>query len=158
MLVLAGIFAYFTLSAYLAHCGLMTVIFLGITLRCLIRTAENAKIFKSPSLKAGTPLQDGNLDRVRFVRVSFKDWRKNERFTLNWEVTPDRRPVHYEFFIDSRIMVDNMLEKESVVLLDECGRSIPIQNYMYTWEELEYKDSGGDGCATLKVYPRVAAA
>lgn len=155
MIILAGIFAYLSLSAYLAHYGLLPIIFLGIALWCLIRAVKNANVFKSTSTKVSTTLQDDNLDRVRFVQINFKDWRRNERFTLKWKVSPEKHPGHYEFFLDSQIMVDNMLEKESIVLLDTYGCTIPSQNYIYSWDELEYKDSEGDGCATLKVFPRV---
>ncbi len=93
MLILAGVFAYFSLSAYLAHYTLMAIILLGIAVCCFIKAieAENAKTkaVKGPSPKAYPPLQDSNLDRVRFVQINFKDWRKNEALTLKWKVSPD---------------------------------------------------------------------
>ena len=156
MLILSGILAYFALSAYLSHNGFMTVVLLGAALWCLGKAAKSAGV-KLPQRKQTSypPLQDSNLDRVRYVQVNFKDWRKKENLSLKWEVSPERRPGHYEFFFDSRIMVDSMMEKQSIVLYDVYNRIIPLDRYGYSWEELEYSNSGGDGCATLKVYPRL---
>ena len=108
----------------------------------------------SPKKTAVQPLKDSMLDRVKYVQIEFYDWNNHHPFTSKHEVDPSPRPGHYEFFIDNRIMVDKKMEKRSVELYDNNFSIIPLNNYSYSWDEIQYNFGDGDGGATLKVFPK----
>ena len=100
-----------------------------------------------------TPPKTSVFDRVKYVQVHFYDWRNHKEDSMKWTVKPERRNGHIEFWFDSRIMVDLMMEKQSVELYDSDDQYIPGNSYTYAWDEIKYPGTDGDGCAILKVFP-----
>ena len=82
--------------------------------------------------------RDETLERVRAVKVVFRDWDRNMEISEStFEVTPDRREGHYEFMVDSCVMAMPRFEKMSVTLLDGSGQPVDTSAYATAIEEFE---------------------
>lgn len=134
MSIICGLIAFITDHFVLAVCYICLSVF------------ANDSMKKHPNGKDGQ-MKDSTLDRVKFAKIHFYDRSVHTSYDWKSDVMHARINGDDMFWVYSRLMVDPMMEKESVVLLDDQEQVIPIDQYSYSWDERP--DDYGDGGAWL---------
>lgn len=140
-------FGIYSIAGFGEHMYFVGVLFLcGVLYMLSIDTNEVIKTTKKK------PMSDPVLDRAKMVKITFRDYNHGLReFDSNFILDePTKYNDHYDYFIDSSLLVIENFEKIRVQLFDDRGNEISLSNYSYSF--YENKDVGFAFLAISKRY------
>ena len=104
----------------------------------------------------GKPMKDSTLDRIKYVKVHFYERSKDLPYDHLFEIAPNRFSDYYSLYVDDGYyMIDPLIEKQSVIFYDDQQQIIPLDQHVYSWQEIPFNDY--DGCAYLYIRRKKAA-